>query len=707
MQVPLKWIKELIDIEPIELEELIERLTLGGFEVEEILELKVNQKKQIVLDISATANRSDSLSIQGISSEIASLLDKPVNQLGYTQKFLDWQQTILSYKEHMVSNLGCSTFLAIEVQNINNFTVPVWIQEKLISSGVNPTNTLLDFQTYILLETGYPFAFYDLEKIQKKVGSSKLNFSLETARLNQEFLASNNLKYKLNGSTLLIKANDFPIGIAGIIENEEYTYSEMTNSLLIEGSIFNAAKIRQQSRYLGLRTDRSARYEKSLKQTYLIESFYRLISLLRVKNPNIRCKVSTFFEQNQKPLKILKLRYSTIKEILGPINSKKNDDTKFIPPQKVSEYLKRLNFEFFYQDPELTWEVQIPSLRSDDITREIDLIEEVGRLHGFNNFFTSLPKITRIGTEDLSYQTKKKITSCLLNLGFNELIHYSLIGQDQLTNKTEINLINPLLTDYKNLRTSLLPTLGQTVVENLKQSNRIIEGFEYGHVFSGNIPDNLEEIEHIAGIFGGINEKLSWSNPKQSLTWFEAKGKMEQLFQQLNIGVYWKIKSVTSSNNIFHPYRTAELYLLNGKNLGKFGQIHPAYANTNGLVSETYLFEFSLIDIQDQIQKNKLPVFQEYSSYPKVIKDLSFIIPKDITFIELKNILHLNGTKFLSGINLLDEYRGSSIPEDCTSLCLQLIFQSNEKTLENKEIETIITNLQLVLTHKFSAIIRE
>ena len=159
MQVPLEWIKELIDIKTIKLEDLIERLTLGGFEVEEILEVEVNNTKQTVLDISATANRSDSLSIQGISTEIASLLDKPLNQLAYTQKILDWKKTIESQKEPMGTKLGCSTFLALEVKNIDNLTVPIWIQEKLISSGISPTNNLSDFQTYILLETGYPFAF--------------------------------------------------------------------------------------------------------------------------------------------------------------------------------------------------------------------------------------------------------------------------------------------------------------------------------------------------------------------------------------------------------------------------------------------------------------------------------------------------------------------------------------------------------------------
>ena len=708
MQVPLEWIKELVDIEKIQLDELIERLTLGGFEVEEILEVEINHKKQTILDISATANRSDSLSIQGISSEIASLIDKPLNQLTYTQKPSDWEQMILNQKKTMVSDLGCSTFLALEVQNIHDQTVPTWMQEKLLSCGITPTKTLVDFQAYILLETGYPFAFYDFKNIQAKVGNLPWKFSIENATTNQKFLAANDVNYRLNNSNVIVQANNFPISIAGIIENKDYVCSDATNSLLIEGSIFNAAKIRQQSRNLGLRTDRSARYEKSLKQTYLIECFYRLISLLRVNNPNLTCKVCTFLQEPEQLTKVLQLKHSTIQEILGPIHIENMTSSTFISPTQVSEYLTRLNFEFSYDDSTLVWDVQIPHLRSDDITREIDLIEEVGRLHGFNNFLTTLPKITRIGTEDLSYQTRKKITSCLLNLGLNELIHYSLIGENQFTNETnKVTLINPLLADYKNLRTTLLPTLIETVTENLKQSNQIIEGFEYGHVFSGTVPDNIKEVEYVAGIFGGIAEKLSWSEPKQRLTWFEAKGKMEQLFKQLNINVYWKLASQDFSNDIFHPYRTAELYLENGTNIGKFGQIHPAYANTQGLVSEMYLFEFSLKTIQNQMQQNKLPVFEEYPTYPKIIKDLSFIIDKNISFTDLQKILYFNGTRFLVEVNLLDEYQGSSMPEDCASLCVQLIFQSKDKTLENKEIEMIISNLQSVLMKNFHAIIRE
>jgi phenylalanyl-tRNA synthetase beta chain len=708
MQVPLNWIQELININDIKLDELIERLTLGGFEVEEILEIEVNNKKQTVLDISATANRSDSLSIQGISSEIASLLDKPLSKSDYTQSNLNWKETLKNCQNSIKENLGCSTFLSIELTNITNHTIPSWVKEKLISSGLTPTNTLTDFQSYILLETGYPFAFYDLEKIKKKVDNKKFTFSIEKASANQEFLAVNNINYILSDSNLLVKVNHIPISIAGIIEHHEYSYSNTTNSFLLEGSIFNAAVIRQQSRNLGLRTDRSARYEKSLQPSYLLEACYRLISLLRIQNPKIKCKISTFLQNKEEPLKTLKLNYSTIKEILGPINTTRSDELIFIPIEKVNEYLSRLNFDYVYHEATLMWEVQIPHVRSEDITREIDLIEEVGRLHGFNNFLTTLPKITKIGTEDISYQTRKKITSCFLNLGLNELIHYSLVGKTAfIDDKSKIKLVNPLLVDYTNLRTSLLPSLIQTVSENLKQSNRIIEGFEYGHIFSGNIPNNYQEVEYVAGIFGGITSKLSWSGSQQTLTWFEAKGKMEQLLKQLNLHVNWKTDQIVAANMIFHPYRTAELCLVNGQKLGTFGQIHPASANNYGLSTKMYLFELDLQVIQNQIQKNKLPSFQTYSMYPRIIKDLSFIISKDISFNDLKTILHLNGTKFLSEIQLLDEYQSSSVPEDYTSLCVQLVFQSDQKTLENQEIETIIENLQSTLTTQFNAIIRK
>ena len=705
MQISLKWINELVNIEILKLDKLIEKLTLGGFEVEEILEVEINNEKQIALDISATANRSDSLSIQGISTEISALLDRPLNISTYSTKSKNLKQTILKNAKILPPDQDCIALVSVSIENLINVTVPKWIKQKLVSSGITPLNNLMDFQNYILLETGYPFAFYDFDKINSKLNNSELNLSISKAENNQKFLASNGNTYTLDNSILLVKANQIPISIAGIIENQEFSYSDTTTSLLIEGSIFNAAKIRQQSRNLGLRTDRSTRYEKSLKSTYLIESLYRLISLLRISNPNLNCKFKTITKKIDTTPEPILLKYETIREILGPSNELSTGNFEYINPENIENYLNRLNFTFVYDEIKQVWEVKIPHSRIEDITREIDLIEEIGRLHGFNNFLITLPKLKTIGTEDISYKTRKKITSCLLNLGFNELIHYSLVNEKTFIDN-EIKLINPLVSEYSSLRISLLPSLIKTVQENLKQSNSIINGFEYGHVFLPDQEMKFKEKEYVSGIFGGLKTKLTWSDSENALTWFEAKGKIEQLFNQLNFSVTWQNSSDTNISNIFHTYRNAELYLTNNVKLGIFGQIHPILANKLNLPPEIYLFELDVEAIQNQIQMNQLTMYKEYSSYPKIIKDISFIIKRDIPFKELQETLYYNGTKFLSEINLLDEYTGKSIPDQHISLCFQLVFQSNEKTLQNKEIEEILKNIRFVLINKFNAIIR-
>lgn len=706
MQISLKWINELVNIETVKLDDLIEKLTLGGFEVEEILEIDVNNQKQIVLDISATANRSDSLSIHGISKEIAALLNQSIKISNYVLNNKEWKQSIEDKTEIISVDYNCSMFLSVIIENLTSINVPKWMAQKLISSGIVPANNLSDFQNYILLETGYPFEFYDFEKICSELNTSEFNLSIENATDNQKFLASNNSEYELDSSILTITANQIPISIAGVIEAKNFSVSETTNTLLIEGSIFNAAKVRQQSRNLALRTDRSARYEKSLRNTYLLESLYRLISLLRISNPNLICKLSTIQQTIEKPLEPIVLRYGTVNEILGPINNLSKDNCTYITPKEITDYITRLDFKFTYDESKFIWNVEIPHSRTEDITREIDLIEEIGRLHGFNNFLTTLPKIKTIGNEDSNYKTRKKITACLLNLGFNELIHYSLVNQTTfLTN--EIELINPLLSDCSSLRSSLLPSLVKTVQENVKQKNLSIEGFEYGHVFYSDSIKKFREKEYVAGIFGGIKTKLSWTNSETALTWFEAKGKIEQLFNQLKLLTYWRKCSKINVEKLLHPYRSAEVYLANGVHLGTFGQIHPILANQLNLSSEIYLFEFDVETIESQLQMNKLTLYKSYSLYPKIIKDLSFIIRRDIKFEKIQEALYCNGTEFLSEINLLDEYRGQSIPKHHTSLCLQLVFQSGKKTLENKEIENIINTLQLILTQKFNASIRD
>ena len=687
MQISINWINELVDLQLIQIETIKNKLTLGGFEVENSFDISIKNKKETVLDITATANRSDSLSIYGITNEISALLDKPLKFSSYTNVNQIWNKKIFAQSKANLINENCSTFISLNIENLENLIVPEWISQKLQSSGVIPSNTIHDFQNYLLLETGYPFEFYDLDKIYEKINRStcKARFKLSIKTFQQN-------------SIFTVNANQIPISLAGTFVEKAFLASQNTKNLLIEASIFSAATIRKQSRKLGLRTDRSSRYEKSIRNTYLINSLYRLISLLRITNPKLICKIHTVRKIKEKPLKPILLKYLTIQQVLGPVQK----GNTFIEKNLIHEYLKRLNFKFTYNEKDSTWLVQISNSRVDDITREIDIIEEIGRFYGFDNFSIHLPSIQKIGKKDSNYKIRTKITNSLLNLGLTEFMNYSFTRQ-----KNSIQLINPLFKEYSNLRSSLLPNLIELVSENLNQKNRSIEGFEYGHVFDYDKFKSFQEHEYVSGIFGGSKTKLFWKEKEFALNWFEAKGKIERFLSQLNLEIYWKKPQSFIDYELFHSYRSAQIYTKTNQLLGIFGQINPILANQLNLSSELYLFEFNIQMIKSYSQTNKLVFQKEYSLYPKVIKNLSFLIETNIEFEKVQKLLYFNGTELLSEVNLLDEFKGPSIAENYTSLCLELIFQSNQKTLETKKIEEILINLEIILRKTFQIIIRQ
>ena len=204
MYTSLDWLNELVSVKSIQLEDLIEKLTLGGFEVEETLKIDVNKQNRTVLDISATANRADSLSIKGIAKEITALLNKPTCSPNYINQHFEHTKKITNVINTGESASEYSTFVAITIENLNDFTVPKWLNEKLVCSKVEPLNNLLDFQNYILLETGYPFEFYDLEKIQTALQTSEFDLTLKTATTSTTFVGNNNITYDLTPDILVV-----------------------------------------------------------------------------------------------------------------------------------------------------------------------------------------------------------------------------------------------------------------------------------------------------------------------------------------------------------------------------------------------------------------------------------------------------------------------------------------------------------------------
>jgi len=711
MRISINWINELINIQDIQLDNLIEKMTLGGFEVEDVIELTPFKKTTTVLDISATANRADSLSVYGLGKEMGSLLNKPIQKSTYHRE-INQQKEVLEnilIKNASEENINLSIFLGLTVKHLTNVCSPKWLQEKLISADIIPVNNLLDYKNYILLETGYPFEFYDLSKIKQTIKRDKFKLAIKTTEQNETIKINNN-DCLINNKILTLNANNQILGVSGVIPTDEYQYLESSSELLIEASIFNSKKIRQTSRALGIRTERSARYEKELMVSDFSEALLRLLLLLKINNPNVEFAYYTIYNKKTIIPAPIVLDYKNINKILGPIINQESDMgnelESYLTFKQISNYLDRLNFKYSYNNESQTWVVSILTSRINDISREIDLIEEIGRLHGFNNFKTCLPQVVEIGKEDLTYKLKKQLTLCFLNEGFTELIQYSLTNQN-LPNT--ISIVNPLFSECSQLRQSLLPGLVKTVNFNLKNTNLSLNGFEYGHIFKTDKLSKYKEIEYIAGVLGSQTNISHWSTNHKSISnldWFIAKGKLETIFHKLNLQVKWELENIKLYDQILHPYRTAKLTLDNGSELGVFGQIHPLLANKLNISDNIYLFELNFEIIKNKIKFTKLCLYNDYSTYPKITKDLSFLIDKSISFNKIKSVIQDSGSQFLSCIDLLDVYQTNEGQQNIQSLCVQLTFHAPNKTLVNTEIEYVMKNIQDNLIKNFNITLR-
>lgn len=680
-----------------------------------------------------------------------------------------WKPNRLRYKEAVFNSDNpklFSRFITWSVDNLETFTSPKWLQKKLFYSGITPENNLRDFQNYILLESGYPFEFYDLDKIKSKCQSELFQLSLSPGN-NTKFLATNDSEYILSNNIVVLKANQNILSIAGTISNKEFDYTNETTSLLIEGSIYNSKMIRRQSRLLGLKTKRSTYYGKGgMDGTFLIETWYRLFLLLRVLNPNAKFKNRSTSYGSADASQLYHIKYVTsyhydevlkyydfwfrekkLAQVMGlgyyynHITRKTYEKTKRMISTHIEYFLKKLRVRYIFatrpgqdddeywpiiygripQPPgkrgrrwlpprnwvkeDRYWVVNIPNHRREDIVREIDIVEEICRLYGVDNIESEQPIIGPSGFTDFSYKLRKSISLSLLNQGFNELISYSLTN-DRIQNCNKITLVNPLAIEYSTLRTSLLPNLIEIVSENIKQGNTTFEGFEFGHVFLQDEKGQYSETEFLSGIFGGIKVKSSWAEKFDELSWFEAKGKMEQILEKFDLDFFWNNIDVEINHEFLHPYRTAGIYFYDNLLVGTFGEINPIYAKKMSISSKFYLFEINFKLLARKIKENNKIFYQNYSSYPRIIKDLSFIINKNVSFSVIKDVIYQEANEFLYELNLLDKYESNTIGIDQVSLCIQLVFQSQIATLKTENIEFILNNISLALEKRYNAIFR-
>lgn len=346
--------------------------------------------------------------------------------------------------------------------------------------------------------------------------------------------------------------------------------------------------------------------------------------------------------------------------------------------------------------------VTVPPYRYRDLEREIDLIEEVARLYGYNNFCDTLPNKTEAGFLPDEQAATRRIHAAMRAVGFTEVIHYTL-GKAESEN--QIVLANPLFTEYSALRTDLMLGLIEAFQYNLEQGNGALNAFEVGRVFWRE-EEGLEEEDRVAGVMGGDPFRGRWtsSGREQPMTWYEAKGMLDSVFTQLGLEVEYQ---PDRRNPLLHPGRTASLWI-NGDRLGTFGQLHPQVRQERGLPDAVYAFELSLdVMLDHMLQEDKLiPVFQPYSAYPASDRDIAFFAPTQFQVADIERTIRQAGGVLLDSVELFDEYRGQNVPEGQRSLAFRLVYRATDRTLTDEDIEPVHQKVREVLEEKFQVALR-
>ncbi len=655
----------------------------------------------VILDLTSTANRADALSMVGVAREIVALTGVALRLPQAEKPTVQQLAGGGSLAVKVLESQACPTYIGTTIVGVTIAPSPLWLQQRLQSAGIRPISNVVDVTNYVLLEWGQPLHAFDRDRLVTVAGSDALTIGVRFAQAEESLKTLDGTTRTLYEQTLLITANDQPVALAGVMGGAETEVYEGTQNLMLEAALFDTAAIRRSARSQGLRTEASARYERGVNWAELETACRRALKLIvELAGGTIVAQETADSRLSEAALtRTITLRLERVNQVLGMVEL--DDDIGDLPARDVERTLSALGCELAVIKPDV-WSVTVPFYRHRDLEREIDLIEEIARIYGYNKFCDTLPEKTEPGYLSIEQAITRKLRESLRAAGLTELIHYSL-GKPE--SESQVILANPLFTEYSALRTDLISGLIDAFQFNLEQGNGALNGFEFGHVFSRE-EDGLTEAEFIAGIMGGDPTHGKWvrSGREQPLSWFEAKGMLDAVFKRVGLAIEYQ---PDRRDERLHPGRTASLWS-QGNRLGTFGQLHPQLRQERDLPDEVYVFQLDLNVAIAQLEQDEIliPTFQSYSTYPSSDRDLAFYIPTTVAVAELKRLMTKTGGKLLESVELFDEYRGDRVPEGQRSLAFRLVYRADDRTLTDDDIAPLQQKVREALVEKFRVELR-
>ena len=636
-----------------------------------------------VIEIELTPNRSDCLSMAGVARE--------VGVLGDTEPVLPDTQAVAPVIEalpavHLAAPADCPRYCARLIEGVDaSVPTPMWLKERLRRAGIRPLSIAVDITNYVMLELGQPMHAFDANAVQGGI-------SVRRALAGESLTLLNGDQAQLSEDTLVIADSRQAIAIAGVMGGADSAVSDETQSIILESAFFAPTAIAGRARAYGLHTDASHRFERGVDPALCRPAIERATALLLAIAGGQPGPVSEACEAEYLPARpAVSVRPDRVNAVLGTT----------IATDQMRSILSRLGMP--PSDQGEAWQVTPPSWRF-DIRREVDLIEEIARIYGYNRLpsrRTSAPaQVPRQSERSLATQ---RLRALLVDRGYQEALTYSFVSEDLQTqldpDSTPLALANPLSADLAVMRTTLWTGLVRALQYNRNRQIKRVRLFETGLRFRGAI-DELVQTSVIAGIAAGPAADENWANTARSVDFFDVKHDVEALLA-LGGGLS-DYAFVAAAHPALHPGQSAQI-VHHGETIGWLGALHPSVLRALDLDGPVYVFELE----RSVFDARPLPAFAGLSRFPSIRRDLAVVVDEAVSAESIQDCIKRSAGEHLDSVVLFDVYRGQGVSDGFKSLAIGLILQDNNRTLTDEEVDAVQQRVVATLREALGAELRE
>ncbi|MBI5187379.1 MAG: phenylalanine--tRNA ligase subunit beta [Nitrospinae bacterium] len=692
MKISLRWLEKFVKFDP-DPERLAHCLTMAGLEVEGIEKVKGRDGlEDTVLEVGLTPNRADCLSVLGIAREVSALTGKslkyPRFQMEERGESIENQATVALEVPDM-----CPRYAARLITDVKIGPSPDWLAGFLEAIGQRSINNVVDVTNYVMFELGQPLHAFDYHLLHGN------RIIVRKARQGENFESIDRTKCRLHEDVLVIADADRAVALAGIMGAGNSEVNEGTSAILLECAYFQPALIRKTSKEYKIHSESSHRFERGTDPNGLqVVVDYAACLIAEVSGGKI-AKGRIDLYPSPIPKAEVSLRIDRANKVLGAE----------LKPETIKTHLERLSFSVSGAG-DGTFLVSVPTFRT-DITREIDLIEEIARLEGYNNIQPSMPKCAIVEPErpGLAF-FKQNIKNIFAGFGFQEIITYSFINKEAYAHlqipeesplRNWVSIINPISQEQDVLRTVLIPSMLETVARNINAGIGDLMFFEIGKVFQSNGPGNLPD--ESSRLIAAVTEKTTpnlWSPNNTVRDFYSIKGAFQAFCERIHA---YPSEMEPRNYPYFLPGKSFRIAIGKVK-IGEMGEVHPRVIESFGIGQRVFLFEVSLDALFEKIQP--VPKLQALPRFPSTLRDLSIVVKKTVLAEEIANAMKEIGGEILREVSLFDKFEGGNIPQGERSLTYSMSFRSDARTLTDGEVDHLQQKVLDGLAERFSARLR-